>query len=50
MFLKNEKVQQKIKKKGTSGIKQMSTCPLAKEACMAMKPLLRPISFTMPMP
>jgi hypothetical protein len=34
----------------TSGMRQTSTTPLAMEACMAMNPLLRPISLTMPSP
>ena len=36
--------------KSTSGIKQTSTSPDASEACMAMKPLCRPISLTTPTP
>lgn len=34
----------------TSGMRQTSTTPLAMEASIAMNPLLRPISFTMPSP
>uniref|UniRef100_A0A0A9DE12 Pyrophosphate--fructose 6-phosphate 1-phosphotransferase n=1 Tax=Arundo donax TaxID=35708 RepID=A0A0A9DE12_ARUDO len=36
--------------KGISGIRQISTWPLDREACIVMKPLLLPISLTSPMP
>mmetsp|Transcript_49198 Transcript_49198/g.67059 ORF Transcript_49198/g.67059 Transcript_49198/m.67059 type:complete len:260 (-) Transcript_49198:329-1108(-) len=36
--------------KGTSGMRQRSTSPVPKVACIAMKPEWRPISFTTPRP
>nr|GMD51919.1 hypothetical protein Iba_chr11bCG6930 [Ipomoea batatas] len=36
--------------KGTSGMRQTSICPLARDACIAINPLLLPINLTTPMP